>query len=254
MNFENIGLEVAKVINDNKKKDNEKILSVEDDEDKVKDYFEEYKCLKGERMQQIPIKQRERDVLFISGQSGSGKSTYSRKYIEQYHKMYKKRPVFVFSYFQDDPSLDSLKYLKRIPLDEKFVNTELVLEDFRDTLVLFDDIDCIRNKEIRTKLFNILHSLLELARHVNCTVLYLSHLSTKGHETRTILNECGSVTIFPKNMNSRAFKYLLETYFGLDKAQIKRIKQLRSRAITIVKTYPNIVIYEGGCYVLKCDD
>jgi len=252
MNLENIGLSVAKVINENNK--TEKIISVEDDKEKVSNYFEEYKCLKGETMQQIPVKQRQRDVLFISGASGSGKSTFSRFYIEQYHKMYKKRPVYVFSYFQEDPSLDSLKYLKRIPLDSKFVSTSLELEDFKQSLCLFDDIDCVRSKPIRDKLLNILHSLLELARHVECTVLYLSHLSTKGHETRTILNECGSCTIFPKNMNSRAFKYLLESYFGMDKHQIKRIKQLKSRAVTIVKTYPNIVIYSGGCYVLKCDD
>lgn len=252
MNFEGVGLSIAKVINENNK--TEKILSVEDDEEKVKDYFKEYKCLKGEKVQQIPIKERSRDVLFVSGQSGSGKSTYSRKYIEQFHKMYKKRPVYVFSYFQEDPSLDSLKYLKRIPLNDEFASTQLSLEDFRDSLCLFDDIDCVKQKKIRDKLFNILHSLLELARHVNCTVIYLSHLSTKGHETRTILNECISSTIFPKNMNARGFKYLLESYFGLDKKQIKRIKQLKSRAVTIVKTYPNVVIYEGGAYVLECDD
>lgn len=249
MNFEGIGQSFAKVINENN--NTEKIISVEDDREKVKDYFEEYNCLKGEKMQLLPIKQSDRSVHFISGQSGSGKSYWSRKYIEQYHKMYKKRSIYVFSYFKEDPSLDSLKYLKRIPLDNKFISTELVLEDFTDSLCLFDDIDCVRNKAIREKLFNILHSLLELGRHVHCEVLYLSHIATKGAETRSILNECCSVSIFPKKMSARSCFYLLNSYFGLDKHQIERIKQHKSRAVTIVKLYPNIVVWEGGCYVLK---
>lgn len=251
MNFEEIGLDIAKVINTNNNK--EKILSVESDEDTVKNYFDEYKCLKGEYVQLIPIKQKERGVHFISGQSGSGKSFFSRKYIEQYHKLYKKRPIYIFSYFNEDPSLDSLKYLKRIPLDNKFIETELTLDDFKNSLILFDDIDCIRNKSIKNKLFGILHSLLELGRHCNCEVLYLSHIATKGIETKCILNEATSITIFPKVMSARAFKYLLESYFGLDKNQIKHIKQLKSRAVTILKTYPNIVLYEGGAYILQTE-
>jgi len=251
MNFENIGQEFAKVINSNSEK--EKILSVESDPQKVKDYFEEYKCLKGETIQQIPIKQRERSVLFVSGMSGSGKSFFSARFISEYHKMYKKRPIYVFSYFQKDPSLDSLKYLKRIPLNDKFINIELSLDDFQDSLVLMDDIDTIRNKAIKNKLYRILHSLLELGRHNNCEVLYLSHIATKGHETKCILNECTSVTVFPTNMSSRSFSYLLGSYFGMSKDQMKRIRQLKSRAVTILKSYPNIVIFEGGCYVLKVD-
>jgi hypothetical protein len=253
MNFENIGLSIAKVINENNK--TEKIISVESDKDKVKDYFEEYKCLKGEYIQQIPVKQNSRSVGYISGKSGSGKSTYSRKYIEQYHKMYKKRPIYVFSYFKEDPSLDSLKYIKRIPMDDKFLSTEFMLDpDFKDCLCLFDDIDLIKHKALKNKVFGILYTLLEGGRHVNCELLVLSHIGCKGGETRTQLSESTSITIFPRMINARACKYILETYMGMDKNQIKRVKQLNSRWVTVVQSYPNVVLWNGGCYVLKCDD
>lgn len=251
MNLEDIGTPIAKVINKNNK--TEKILSVESDSDKVKDYFEEYKCLKGEHVQQIPIKTKERSVSFISGKSGAGKSTFSRFYIEEYHKMYKKRPVYVFSYFQEDPSLDSLKYLKRIPLNDEFIKTTFDLEDFKESLILFDDIDTIKSKALKNKLFHILNSLLQLGRHIKCEVLYLSHITTNGCDTRIILAESTSITIFPAVMHGRSLRYLLEIYYGMSKLQIKRIKSLKSRAVTIVNTYPNICLYSGGAYVLKSD-
>jgi hypothetical protein len=252
MNFENIGCPIAKVINKNN--NSEKILSVESDEEKVKNYFEEYKCLKGEHMQQIPVKTKERSVLFVSGKSGAGKSTFSRFYIEEYHKMYKKRPVYVFSYFQEDPSLDSLKYLKRIPLDDKFLQTTFALEDFAEALILFDDIDTIKSKAMKTKLFHILNSLLQLGRHTKTTILYLSHICTNGSDTRIILAESTSITIFPAVMHGRSLRYLLEMYYGFSKSQIARVKSLKSRSVTIINTYPNICLYSGGAYVLKCDD
>ena len=46
-------------------------------------------------------------------------------------------------------------------------------------------------------------------------------------------------------------KYLLDSYFGLDKDQIKKIKKLNSRWVTIMKTYPMIVMYEKGAYILN---
>lgn len=250
MNFENIGLTIAKVENKNNK--TEKFISVENDKSKVKHYFEEYKCLNGEVIHQIPVKQLERDVGYISGKSGSGKSTYVSTYVDQFHKMFPKRPIFLFSFFPEDKNLKQ-KYIKRIKLDDKFVSTELFIEDFENSLIIFDDIDTIKNLAIKKKLKGINDTILECGRHHNITYLYTSHLTNKSNETRTILNESGSLTIFPKMMMTKAFKYLLGEYFGLSKAQIKMIYNLPSRAITIHKTYPHVVTYEKGAFVLHAD-
>ena len=49
-------------------------------------------------------------------------------------------------------------------------------------------------------------------------------------------------------------KYLLDQYLGLDKEQIKRIKKLDSRWVTIMKSYPMIVLSEKEAYVLNPKD
>lgn len=251
MNFDNIGTSICKVINENNKK--EKIIYVEQDKNKVECYFEEYVCKNGEYMQLVPQNVKDdRNVLYVTGQSGSGKTTFSKKYIEEYKKKYKKREVYVFSYFTEDKNLDT-KYLKRIKLDDEFVNTELYLDDFRDSLILFDDIDTIKNKPLKKKLKGILDNLLELGRHYCVDIVYISHQCNKGSETKSILTECGSITIFPAVMSSISFKYLLGVYFGMNIDQMRRIKKLNSRAVTIIRTYPNIVLYDKGCYVLNDD-
>ena len=250
MNFQNIGIDIAKVINKNNNTD--KIISVEDSINKVgkENYFKEYKCKEGEKIQQIPSKNRERSCLYVTGMSGSGKTTYSKAYIDEYKKMFKKREVYVFSYFAEDKSLGNK--VKRVNLD-KLADTPLELEDMADSLVLFDDIDTIRQKSLRDRLKGILHCLLELGRHHNIEVIYISHQANKSAETKCILNEATSITIFPKVMSSKTFKYLLENYYGLDKKQMIRIKSLPSRWVTITKTYPNILLYEGGAYVLEAE-
>jgi hypothetical protein len=71
-----------------------------------------------------------------------------------------------------------------------------------------------------------------------------------------ILNESHSITIFPNTAGSRTVKYLLEGLFGLDKHQIKKIKQIgttKSRWITIVKSFPLIVLHQKGAYTLNKD-
>ena len=52
-------------------------------------------------------------------------------------------------------------------------------------------------------------------------------------------------------MSGKSSKYLLDQYFGLDKDQIKKIKHMKSRAITIMKTYPMILVSENEIINLK---
>ena len=51
-------------------------------------------------------------------------------------------------------------------------------------------------------------------------------------------------------MTGKSSKYLLDTYLGLDKEQIKKIKKMKSRAINM-KTYPMILVAENEIINLK---
>ena len=110
---------------------------------------------------------------------------------------------------------------------------------------------------MKLKLKDIMNMILETGRHTKTSFIYTSHIANKGNETKTILNETHSVTIFPNTAGARTMKYLLEGLFGLDKHQIKKIKQLgttKSRWITIVKSYPLIVLHQKGAYTLRSND
>ena len=93
--------------------------------------------------------------------------------------------------------------------------------------------------------------ILNTGRHERCSCVFTSHLSCAGNETKLILSECHSITIFVKNMGNRSLKYLLDSYFGLDKHQINYIKKINSRWVTLIKTYPSVLISEKQAIVLN---
>lgn len=257
MNFEEKGKIIAEIINKQNPKKN-RDLYCENDKTQVKNYLEEIELDdEDEVIQQVPNKKTERSILYITGSSGSGKSYYTKEYIKQYHLAYPKHPIYLFSSLADDKTLDSIKYLKRINLNDKFLNTQFTIEDFEKMLVIFDDTDVISNKILKRKLLEIQAKILETGRHTSTSFIYTSHIANKGHETKQILNEAHSLTIFPNTAGARTTKYLLEGLFGLDKNQIKKIKQIgttKSRWITILKTYPLIVLHEKGAYTLRSND
>lgn len=251
MNLEDVGVPVALITFEGDKKKN-KTLSIEQDKSNVEDYLKELTLTKPkEKIQHIPNKKTERQILYITGASGSGKSYYTKHYCDQYKKMFPKNDIYLVSSINEDSSIDKVKGMKRIKLSNELLTTDLQAADFKDSMVIFDDTDCITNKMMRQKVNGILNMLLETGRHTNTSVIYTSHLATNGLDTKRILNEAHSVTIFPHSLGGRSLKYLLENYFGLDRHQIKKIKTLPSRWVTLIKSFPMVVLSEKEAYVLN---
>lgn len=256
MNIEGIGKPLALIISDKElkkgeKKDKPRVISVEPDPKKVQFFLPTIDVKEHEHIQLCPNTDQERDILYITGASGSGKSFFTKKYLEQYHHTFPKRPIYMFSSLNDDKTLDSIKYLKRVQLTPELLSEDLGVQDFKDSLVIFDDTDCLQDKRMKLKINGILNVLLETGRHYNVSLIYTSHLATAGNDTKRILNECNSITIFPASLGGRTLKYLLESYLGLDKHQIKKIKKTDSRAITICKSFPMIVLENKKAYCIK---
>ena len=230
-----------------KKKDN-KFLYIDD---KANNSIDSYDCDYNETIQQIPDKETERSILYITGPSGSGKSYYTRNYILEYKKLFPKNNVYIFSSLDSDETLDKIPKIKRIKFTDKFLLYDFKITDFKDSLVIFDDVDSETNKFKKKKIFDILSMILNTGRHERCSCIFTSHLSCAGNETKLILSEAHSITIFPKNMGNRSIKYLLDSYFGLDKHQINYIKKINSRWVTLIKTYPSVLISEKQAIVLN---
>ena len=231
------------------------IICVNNKETKqIKNPMTEIKVNDNEIVQMIPNINKECFVSYISGQSGSGKSYFANNLAEECYIMYGgKRPIYLFSLLTEDKSL-TCKHIKRIRLDDKFINMDLTLDDIKRSLLIMDDIDTIKSKAIKTKLNHIIDTVLQVGRHAEVSLMYISHLACNGKDTKMILAECNNITIFPQTMGNCSIKYLLSEYFRLDKKQIEKIKKLDSRHITIVRTYPMVLLYDKGAILLSSLD
>jgi hypothetical protein len=148
-----------------------------------------------------------------------------------------------------------LKFIKRILLNDDFASdNEISVKDFKDSLLIFDDTDCIKDRKIKLKVDKILDEVLQVGRHYNISALITRHTACNSKDTKMILAESHSYVIFPNGLGNKAISYLLDNYLGLDKKQIKKIKGLKSRAITINRTFPMTVVAEKECFVIDNND
>ena len=250
MNYESNGELIARV-NGTKKKLHVSCDNCDDTTHK------EIKLQTGQSFQMIPNPDKERQILYICGASGSGKSFFAKQYCEEYTKLNKKNPIYLFSSLPEDDSVDCIKNLKRVNIrDVDFVDEELDINDFKDSMIIFDDCDCISNKQVRAKIQSIAEMCLETGRHKSISIIFTSHTACNGHQTKKILNEAHTVTLFLRSLGGKALSYLLESYFGLNKKQMKRIKSMKGdgRALTITKTYPQIAFSEKRAILLHDED
>ncbi len=194
-----------------------------------------------------------RECGYIAGCSGSGKSTYVSKYVEEWRKLFPGCPIFLFSQVSSDAVLDKFAELMRIKIDENLIIEkmdvkELTKKDCPASLVIFDDIDVIGDKKVQEAVYKIQEQLLEVGRHENIYVLSTAHQIMNYMKTRTLLNEATWITVFPKSGSTYHIKQMLFKYCGMSHRQIAYILKLPSRWVTIYKQFPNYVIYETGLF------
>ena len=99
-----------------KKKENKNLYV----DDKANNSINNYACDYNEIIQQIPDKETERSILYITGPSGSGKSFYTKNYILEYKKIFPKNNIYIFSSLENDETLDKIPKIKRIKFTEIF--------------------------------------------------------------------------------------------------------------------------------------
>ena len=101
LNLNKIGRPVARI---DKGKYNGMVVSVTDqfqsnDKEENDGIIKEFKRLQisnDSKFQQVANTTKEREILYITGCSGSGKSTYTRKFIEEMRKVKKDNSIFIF--------------------------------------------------------------------------------------------------------------------------------------------------------------
>lgn len=200
----------------------------------------------------IPIfnPEEERKVYHIAGMSGSGKSTFVSEVIDNYHKLFPKNKVWFFSNKPSDPAIDKHKFVVRVELNEELVDDPIDLEELRDSLVVYDDVEYVKDKGVSSELDRIRDLILQQGRSYHISFAYITHLLNNYKESRIILNECHCSVLFPRMTTTYSLKYLLEKYYGMKKEDIEKLKHLNSRWICVQKI-PPCVIYDKGAYMLE---
>lgn len=192
----------------------------------------------------------ERSVLYCFGAAGSGKSFFTKNWCVEFHRMHPKATIYMFSRKAEDPSFDKDLKLKRVLIDDALAEEKILCDDFpAGSMIVFDDIDSLPKKQYDA-VHAILIDVLNVGRQRKLYCCVTSHLGADGSRTRGILNETHCIVGFPHGSSPKAHKYVLESYGGLDKEQIKRVLKLPSRWYMVKRTYPPALVYETGAYLL----
>lgn len=210
--------------------------------------------IEDSKFQHLPNPDTERSILYITGASGSGKSTYTANYVKIYKKLFPDNPVYLFSELPEDESLDVVKPKRFKISKETLIDDPINIDDLKNSIVIFDDTDNISDKNLKQVVYNILNKILETGRHYNISCVITNHLPSNGSYTRKILNECHTITYFPNSGSVGKIKKFLEEYVGLDKKDFIKNKKAKSRWATIFKNYPMVNMTEREIRLLGDSD
>jgi energy-coupling factor transporter ATP-binding protein EcfA2 len=249
-NTNKIGRPICKIVGGN---DNGEVLYLDTEANmhnagKLKKNYYSKLHIEDGTLQQVPDTTSERQCIMISGASGSGKSTYSNTYIKQYKNAYKKNPIYFFSVLDEDTSIDK-KIVKRVNIDDSWINEPLTIEDVSNSLCVFDDIEMVKDKNIKQSLFDFINSILTTGRHTNTSIILTVHYPNNKY-IRNFLNECHCFVYFPFG-SGRATNYVLENYIGINKKDIQHIKKLNSRWCCVFKNYPQCILTEHNLFSIS---
>jgi len=186
--------------------------------------------------------------MFISGLSGSGKSTY----IANFLKYNKPKHIFLMSPIMDDEAFKKLKptpvHLNLETYEKEYEHGPFDIEHLPpDSVLILDDIDTGKNSK---QYQQVKVQILERGRHLKVSTIVVSHNPLGGNVKHAVaqLLESEFYVIFPKANRAHAEK-LLKKYVGIDQQKCNLILDTDSRAVLIKKSYPSYFVAEHtvGC-------
>ena len=155
---------------------------------------------------------KRREVWYIAGQSGSGKSFIAKS---------------LASFVDDYPDL----------------------EEFKDCMVIMDDYDTLTGDADKV-IHKLIDDIAIMGRHSNTSMLCLSHFLTNYKKTRLLLTEATHLVVYPQSTSFHALRYLLKNQVGIDEDDLKRYRKLGSRWLCFCKGYPTMMISQKNAEIL----
>jgi hypothetical protein len=199
--------------------------------------------LNNKSMMFMPDFKKERELLYIYGPSGSGKSFLTSKYCKEFKLVKPDYEIFLISVVKDDPSLD-FNYI-HIPLVHDII-VNIDLESLRNSLVIFDDTDTPNDKAMSRLINSLKDDIAQTGRHYNISAIITTHMACNYNKTRVLLSECQKYIIFPSSSGGKQMKNMFCTYGGISPKKFDlEIKKVPSRWCMLNTSYPNYLIYDN---------
>lgn len=227
----------------------------EDDDEDEDDYNHPVRSPSGANW--LPcIDGTERLTMFIAGNPGAGKSYLAKEMIRLLPDDFN---ILLFTALEEsDGNFKELGksrlYKIRMDVDNlSSISLSEIRKRSKNTVLLFDDVDKIREKDVSDWVFRIMEDALANGRghekhdgngdiHVICT----SHALNDYRKTKYTLENSNYVALFPGSTTRRQLDTLFEK-IGLDKSlcteMLKLGKQGKIRSIIIHKVAPMFIIY-----------
>ncbi len=190
--------------------------------------------------------------IYITGPSGCGKTYWVAQYIKQWKKIHKKGKVYLFSHINEDKVLDELEP-KRITLDDSFLDKikdgkYKDLKYFKNSLVIFDDVDSKRNKDIYKAIMALCDQIFQEGRHYQIDAIRTNHRMRNAKETEEVLENASTIVFFPNGVKSKLDSFLYD-YIGFLSEDRKKILNNNSRWTLVHKEKPLYVMTEHQLYL-----
>lgn len=186
------------------------------------------------------------DRVYICGETGSGKSTFISIYAKLFHLKYPKSKIYLFSSKKEDETLDKLKYIERINVDDSVINDPYSVKDIsarsKTSLVIFDDIQDYPNKKINQEIARFRDELMRNGRGNGVYTMFVHHDPCDYKATKSMIFEANKIVIFPKRSGEGAYNYLLEKKLHLNKKYIDSVNNLKSDWVLINKANPKYIL------------
>ena len=180
--------------------------------------------------------------IYVSGLSGSGKSTFIAEFLKR-NPVKKGAGIFLFSPVEKDEAMDKIKNVIRVNLDdvEKELKKEFTIEEVPEgSVVIFDDCESFP-KKVAKRYLELRDIFMERGRHRFISTITVSHNCCNGHSTKVCIRESQYWILFPKH-NSRDTRNILKLYGGLEKNQIDEICDMKTRWCFYHKSIPRYAI------------